>query len=62
MYICPVCNKEIEKEDDAVKHFLRCWKEKNPHHKSKSAPYSEDINTREVSDDVMNFFNSFGKE
>ena len=61
MYICPTCNKEIEKEDDAVKHFLRCWKEKNPHIKSKPAPCSEDINTREVSDDVMNFFNSFGK-
>lgn len=61
MYICPVCNKEIEKEDDAVKHLLRCWKEKNPHIKSKPAPCSEDINTREVSDDVMNFFNSFGK-
>ena len=62
MYICPVCNKEIEKEDDAVKHLLRCWKEKNSHIKSKPAPCSEDINTREVSDDVMNFFNSFGKE
>lgn len=61
MYICPVCNKEIEKEDDAVKHLLRCWKEKNPHIKSKPAPCSEDINIREVSDDVMNFFNSFGK-
>lgn len=61
MYICPTCNKEIEKEDDAVKHFLRCWKEKNPHIKSKPAPCSEDINTKEVSDDVMNFFNSFGK-
>lgn len=61
MYICPTCNKEIEKEDDAVRHFLRCWKEKNPHIKSKPAPCSEDINTREVSDDVMNFFNSFGK-
>ena len=61
MYICPVCNKEIEKEDDAVKHFLRCWKEKNPHLKSKPAPCSEDINTREVSDDVINFFDSFGK-
>ena len=61
MYICPTCNKEIEKEDDAVKHFLRCWKEKNPHLKSKPAPCSEDINTREVSDDVINFFDSFGK-
>ena len=59
MYICPVCNKEFPTEDIVVKHYLKCWKEKHPHHKSKAAPCSEDRNTREISADVMNFFNSF---
>ena len=59
MYICPVCNKEFPTEDIVVKHYLKCWREKHPHHKSKTAPYSEDHNTREVSADVTNFFNSF---
>ena len=61
MYICPTCSKEFEKEEDLVKHFLKCWKDKNPNHQSKPAPRSEDINTREINEDVMNFFNSFQK-
>ena len=58
MYICPTCCKEFEKEEVCVKHFLKCWKDKNLNHQSKPAPRSEDINTREVTYDVMNFFNS----
>jgi hypothetical protein len=59
MYICPSCNKKIEREDVLVKHFLKCWKEKNPHQRAKLAPRSEDINIREVNDDIVDFFNSF---
>lgn len=59
MYICPTCGKGFETEEALTKHYLKCWKEKNPNHKSKSAPRSEDINTREVSNDIANFFNSF---
>ena len=62
MYICPTCSKEFNTEETVVKHFLKCWKDKNPYHQSKSAPRSKDINTREVNEDVMNFFNSFQKE
>ena len=62
MYICPTCNREFEKEDNLVKHFLKCWKDKNPCHQAKSAPRSEDINTREISDEILNFFGSFQKE
>ena len=62
MYICPTCNKEFDSEEIVAKHFLKCWKDKNPYHKSKSAPRSPDVNVREVSDDIMNFFNSFQKE
>lgn len=61
MYICPTCCKEFEKEEACVKHFLKCWKDKNPNHKSKPAPRSEDINTRDINDDVANFFNSLKK-
>ena len=58
MYICPTCNKEFDTEEIVVKHYLKCWKEKFPHHQVKSAPRSADINTRENNDDDMNFFNS----
>ena len=59
MYICPTCEKQFHTEEVLTKHFLKCWKDKNPNHKSKSAPRSEDINTREVCKDVLDFFNSF---
>ena len=62
MYICPVCNKEFDTEDLITKHFLKCWKDKHPCHKSKTAPRSEDITTRKINDDMANFFNSFNKE
>ena len=56
MYICPVCGKQFEKDDMLVSHYGKCWREKNPNHKSKPAPRSEDVNTREVSDEILNFF------
>lgn len=62
MYICPVCNKEFEKEEAVVKHFGKCWKEEHPYQQSKPAPRSENISTREINNDVMNFFNSLKKE
>ena len=60
MYICPVCGKQFNEEEILVKHMSKCWREKNPHLRSKPAPRSEDINTREISDDILDFFNSFG--
>ena len=59
MYICPECGKKFDKEEKIQKHFLSCWKENHSYHKSKSAPQSEDIETREVNNDIMSFFNSF---
>lgn len=56
MFICPTCNKEFDTEQAIQKHFLSCWKEQHPFHQSKSAPHSADIVTREVSNDIMNFF------
>lgn len=58
MYICPTCGKECATEDLVAKHYLVCYKEKHPYHQSKSAPRSEDVNTRTVSDDILSFFNS----
>ena len=57
MYICPVCNRQFKEEQVLVKHYLSCWKKENPHLRSKPAPRSEDINTREVNEDIENFFN-----
>lgn len=59
MYICPTCKKGFEKEENLTKHFLSCWKEQHPFHVSKSAPRSESIETRQVNEDIMDFFNSF---
>ena len=59
MFICPTCRKQFEMEDALVKHMSKCWREKNPNHKSKPAPRSEDINTREDNQDILDFFNSF---
>ena len=59
MYICPVCNKQFREENILVKHYLSCWKKENPHLRSKPAPRSEDINTREVNKEVEDFFNLF---
>ena len=56
MFICPTCAKEFNAEENMRSHLLQCWKEQHPYHKSKSAPHSADITTREVSDDIMNFF------
>lgn len=56
MFICPICQKQFETEDIIVKHFLKCWKEKNPYHMSKRIPQSPDIITREISNDVLDFF------
>lgn len=56
MFICPTCGKGFTTEKGIQKHFLSCWKQHNPVHKSKSAPHSKDIVTREVNEDVMNFF------
>lgn len=60
MFICPTCSKEFNTEEAIQKHFLQCWKEQHPYHKSKSAPKGEDVTTREVSNDIANFFNSLG--
>ena len=59
MFICPTCGKQFEMEDALVKHMSKCWREKNPNHKSKPAPRSEDVNTREDNQDILDFFNSF---
>ena len=59
MFICPICGKQYEVEEILVKHMSKCWREKNPNHKSKPAPRSEDINTREDNQDILDFFNSF---
>ena len=59
MYICPVCNQQFKEEQVLVKHYLSCWKKENPHLRSKPAPRSEGVNTREVNEDIENFFNSF---
>lgn len=57
--ICPCCGKEFKKENECVEHYLRCWKELNPNYISKEAPHSENKETRQISNDIANFFNSF---
>lgn len=59
MYICPTCQKEFSTENEVSKHFLNCWKEKNPNHKSNPAPRSEDVVVRQLDNDIADFFSSF---
>ena len=59
MFIYPSCEKEFALEADFTKHFLKCWKEKHLCHKSKEAPHSEDIVTRQVNSEVIDFFSQF---
>ena len=61
MYICPECKKEFKTEAVVVKHMSSCWREKHPYHKSKPAPHTTDTK-REVSDNVLLFFNELQKE
>jgi hypothetical protein len=61
MFICPVCKKQYEKDQDVAKCFLKCWKEQNPVHKSKNAPKSEDKIERQCEESVLNFFEKFNK-
>lgn len=58
MYICPVCNRKFNEEEKFIRHFLVCWREKNPFHISKEASRSENIEIKVVNEDVTNFFNS----
>jgi len=59
MYICPTCQKQFNNEDDIIKHSLKCWREHNPNHKSKSAPQGEDIIERKINNDILNLFEGF---
>ena len=61
MYLCPICGKEYKSDAAVAKCFLRCWREQNPNYRSKEAPHSDDIVTRQCNDDVANFFTQFGK-
>lgn len=56
MYICPICHRAFNLEEDIAKHSLKCWREHNPNHKSKEAPHSEDIVERQMNNDILNFF------
>lgn len=61
MFICPTCGREFYEENLIQKHFLSCWKEKNPCHQSTSVPQNESV-VREMNDDVVSFFKSFKQE
>ena len=61
MFICPTCMKEFKTEDIMRTHFLACWKEQHPYHQSQPAPRGEDVITREVNLDILNFFERIDK-
>ena len=61
MYICPTCGEKFVDKEKIAKHSLRCWKEHNPNHVSTPAPRSEDVVTREVNSEIIDFFASLQK-
>ena len=58
MYICPMCKCEFEdeKESRMARHFLKCWKENNPNHKTNNIEPSETIETRKENKGITDFF------
>lgn len=60
MYICPICKCEFENEKESrmSRHFLKCWKENNPNHKTNSIEPSETIEIRKENKDITDFFAS----
>lgn len=58
MYICPTCHEKFNTKEDIGKHFLRCWQQHNPNHKSKPAPKGENKIERKIDDNVLDFFAS----
>lgn len=56
MFICPTCRSAFATEEILTKHFLKCWREHNPNHKSKPAPCKGNTTQREMNEDVANFF------
>lgn len=57
MYICLTCKQKFQTEENIRKHFLRCWKEQYPYYKSNPAPHSENIETKQIDNGVLDFFN-----
>ena len=55
-------NRALLEASDITKHFMKCWKDNNPHHKSKPAPRSADVNVSTANDDIIQFFNSLKGE
>lgn len=62
MYICPTCGKGYKTEEAVAKCMLACWRKANPNHKPKPVHQSEDVYTREVNQDIVDFFSSLQKE
>lgn len=61
MFICPICSKEFDTEENIRGHFLTCWKEHHSVHKSKSAPHSEST-TRQTNVSIVDFFKRINNE
>lgn len=63
IYVCPVCNEAtFSAEDKMRRHYLSCWKIRNPSYRSKSAPRDEQVVFYNMNNDLSDFFNSFLKE
>lgn len=62
MYICPICSKEYDKENQLVKHMSMCWKQKHPNHKSKDAPCAPTIVNKQDNSDIIDFLSMFERK
>jgi len=56
MFVCLTCGQEFKAEESMQKHFLACWKEQHPYHKSKPMKDSPSISARKMNDDMKKFF------
>lgn len=60
-YICPTCGNGFSSEEEIKQHSLICWRKNNPDYKSTPAPQGEDVNKSFATEEVLDFFKSFGE-
>ena len=62
MYLCPICKRKFNSENNVAKHSLQCWRQQNPNYKSTPAPRTPDIINRKINEEVLDFFSTFQGE
>lgn len=55
MYYCINCNKQFNSREGVISHFLKCWVNTHPTHKSQPAHQSSEIIIEKNNEEILNF-------